>query len=104
MDESLKDIIQKFRLSSGIKGCERLIDFIQNIIKWIKYVLPVLVIVLSIIDFIKAIGSDKDDEMKKAQSNFVKRLIGAALLFLVPLIIELILEKMGFSSNSCGLW
>ena len=83
---------------------ERIINWINNILKWIKYILPVLVIVLSILDFIKAIAADKDDEMKKAQQKFIRRLIVAALAFIVPLIIEFILEKMGFVSESCGLW
>lgn len=82
----------------------RLIAWIINIIKWIKYIIPVAVIVLGMLDFIKATGSDKDDEMKKAQGRFVKRLIAAALIFLVPLIIEFVLPKLGFDYNSCGLF
>ena len=82
---------------------DKLLAWILNIIKWVKYILPVLVIILGIIDFIKAIGADKDDEMKKAQSRFIKRLIAAALVFLVPLIIEFILKKFGFNST-CGLF
>lgn len=83
---------------------DKLSNWIINIIKWIKYILPVIVIILGILDFIKAMGSEKEDEMKKAQNRFVKRLIAAALVFLVPFIIEFILEKMGFVSNSCGFW
>ena len=71
--------------------------------KWIKYIAPVLVIVLGILDFIKAIGSDKDDEMKKAQGRFMRRLIAAAIIFLVPFIIEFILTKMGFTVYGCGI-
>ena len=81
----------------------RLFVWINNIMKWIKYILPVLVIVLGILDFIKAIVANKEDDMKKAQNNFVKRLIAAALAFLVPLIISFILEKMGFTPEACGM-
>ena len=66
--------------------------------------MPVLVIVLGILDFIKAIGADKEDEMKKAQKNFIIRLIAAALVFIIPLILEFILIKMGFGYDSCGLF
>ena len=83
---------------------DRLMAWVDNILKWIKYILPVIVIVLGIIDFIKAIAEEKDDEMKKAQGRFVKRLIAAALAFLIPFIIQFILEKFGFISDSCGLW
>ena len=86
----------------GFSG--RLISWVINIFKWIKYIIPVVVIVLGILDFIKASSSEKDDDMKKAQGNFVKRLIAAALIFLVPLLIEFILPKFGFDYNSCGIF
>lgn len=86
----------------GFSG--RLITWIINILRWLKYILPVFVIVLGILDFIKAISSDKDDEMKKAQKRFIIRLISAALVFLIPLIIEFVLIKMGFDYNDCGLF
>lgn len=80
-----------------------LINWIANIVKWGKYLVPVVVIVLGILDFIKAIASDKADEMKKAQGSFVRRLIAAALIFILPFIIEFILNKMGFNANGCGI-
>ena len=86
----------------GFSG--RLISWVINIFKWIKYIIPVVVIVLGILDFIKASSSEKDDDMKKAQGNLVKRLIAAALIFLVPLLIEFILPKFGFDYNSCGIF
>ena len=94
-------------LSDNNNDCgfsQRLGTWIVNIFKWIKYILPVLVIILGILDFIKAIGSDKEDEMKKAQKRFIIRLIAAALVFLVPLILEFVLIKMGFGYDSCSLF
>lgn len=82
---------------------ENLIGWIDNILSIVKYILPILVIILGILDFIKAIASDKDDEMKKAQSRFVKRLISAALAFIIPFIIVFILEKFGFVAEGCGV-
>ena len=94
----------------GINGADpvcgfsgRLILFVGNIIKWCKYIVPVIAIVLSILDFIKAIGAGKEDEMKKAQGKFIKRLIVAGLVFIMPFIIEFVLNKMGFDANGCGI-
>lgn len=81
----------------------KLISWVLNIIRWVKYIIPAIVIIFGILDFIKAIGSDKDDEMKKAQGRFIKRLIAAALIFIVPFIIEFVLDKMGFEVSSCGI-
>ena len=82
----------------------RLLVWVSNILRWIKYILPVIVIVMGILDFIKAIAAGKDDELKKAQGSFTKRLIAAALVFLIPLIVEFVLDKMGFGYNDCGLF
>lgn len=82
---------------------ETLVAWILNIIKWVKYIIPVIVILMGILDFMRAVSSDKDDGMKKAQGRFVKRLIAAALIFIVPFILEFILEKFGISVENCGI-
>jgi hypothetical protein len=80
-----------------------IIAFIYNILKWLKYIAPVLVIILGILDFIKALAAQDDDAMKKAQGRFVKRLIAAALLFLLPLIIDYILNIFNLYDSSCDV-
>ena len=89
--------IEKCSISDDI------VSMIYNVIKWAKYIVPVLVIILSILDFIKAIAAQNDDEMKKAQGRFVKRLIVAALLFLIPLIINFALKTFGMYNSSCDI-
>ena len=78
-------------------------SFIKNIIRWIKYFVPVLIIILSILDFVKAVVG-KEEEMKKAQGKFIKRLIIGALIFLAPIIIGFIIEKLGFVSEGCNIF
>ena len=41
--------------------------------------------------------------MKKAQGKFIKRLIVAALLFLLPLIINFVLQTFGFYNSGCDI-
>lgn len=71
---------------------ERTLAWIFKIINMIRYIVPVLLIVLGILDFIKTIASDDEGEIKKAGARFVKRLIAAALVFIVPLILQFILN------------
>lgn len=82
---------------------EDIIAMVYNVLKWVKYILPALVIILTMLDFIKAIAAQNDDDMKKAQGKFVKRLIVAALLFLLPLIINFVLQTFGFYDSSCDI-
>lgn len=107
--ETLNDYKKGTDLYNGLnknKKCymsDRLIKWISNIFKWAKYIGPVLVIILGILDFIKAIASQSDDEMKKAQGRFVKRLISAALLYLVPYLIEFALDAFNLVSDYCDI-
>ena len=78
--------------------------FTDKLLNWIKYIIPAIVIVLGILDFVKAIASEKDDEMKKAQARFIKRLIAAALIFIVPFIIEYILDVFKLIDKTCGMF
>lgn len=82
---------------------EDIVSMIYNVLKWAKYIAPILVIILSILDFIKAIAAQNDDDMKKAQGKFVKRLIVAALLFLLPLIINFMLKTFGLYNSACDI-
>ena len=95
----------KSKSHSHCNMSNRIIKFIANILKWVKYVAPVLVIILGILDFIKAMAAQNDDQMKKAQGKFVKRLIAAALLFIIPFIIEFVLDKFNLVSDDpfCNL-
>lgn len=102
---NIKNDILPLDINSGECGfSNKLINFVLNILKWVKYLVPALIIILSILDFIKAIGADKDEEMKKAQQKFIKRLVIAVLIFIVPFIIEFALDKMGFSYKDCGIF
>ena len=69
----------------------RLVAWIMKVLEWIRYIVPVLLIILSIMEFIKAVSSDEEDAIRKAGSRFVKRLIVAALIFVLPLILEFLL-------------
>lgn len=82
---------------------DQIIAFIYNILKWVKYIAPVLVIILGILDFVKALAAQDDDAMKKAQGKFVKRMIAAVLLFLLPLIIDYVLSVFHLVNDSCNI-
>mgnify|MGYP004659750713 CR=1 FL=1 len=79
-----------------VTGCdvvpEEVRKWISISLNFVKYVALVLVVVLGTIDFIKAAGSGEPDAMKKAGQTFIKRVIAVIILFLLPMIVELILH------------
>lgn len=102
--EDINEIEKNIGNQNSCGFSDKLFTWAANILKWIKYILPVIVIIFGILDFIKAMASESDDEMKKSQKRFIIRLVSAALVFLVPLLIQFILEKMGYTVNTCDLW
>ena len=70
----------------------KIVNWIFRIIRIIRYGLPAIVIILSILDYIKALSSEDEGEMKKVNKRFMVRVIAVALLFIVPFILDFILK------------
>lgn len=90
--------------------CEDLRDtetykWIKDIFFLIQIIVPIMLLVLGSIDFIKAVAAQKDDDMKKTQSTFIKRLIIAVAIFLMPAILNLIFSFLTdtFNITTCGI-
>ncbi len=65
----------------------------------LKTVTPVILIFMSMIQLIKAIGSQNEDEMKKARSAIVKKIIAAVLIFFVISIVQFIVKQVADESE-----
>lgn len=74
-------------------------DEINKIFTGIKVVVPILVIVFSSLDFAKAIFGGSDDDLKKSQVKFAKRLIIAFIFFLLPTIMAFLMDLMNVIYN-----
>jgi hypothetical protein len=73
------------------------VNLISELFNIIMIIGPILALVLGGLDFAKATLQSDENALKKAGTNFGKRIIAAALLFLLPFIINLIL---GIASNA----
>lgn len=58
-------------------------NIIFTIINLIKIGVPVLLIIFGMLDLGKSVMAQKEDEIKKGQQLFIKRLISAAIVFFV---------------------
>lgn len=78
---------------------------IQKVLNYIKVLGPTIAIVLGSIDIAKAIITSDEENMKKAQSKFIKRIFAAIALFFVPLATSILLGLFGLTTDSskCGL-
>lgn len=78
-------------------------NIISYFIVGLKIATPVILIFMSMIQLIKAIGSQNEDEMKKAQGSIIKKLIAAALVFFVISIVQFIVKQVADDSEQSSL-
>lgn len=73
------------------------------IILIIQILTPVILVIMGSIDLIKGITSQKEDEIKKGQQIFIKRLISGALVFFVIAIVKLLIS-LAAGNNSGSIF
>jgi len=78
------------------EGTQSIIDWIMNLVR-IGGV--ILLVVLGMLDFVKAAASGEQEEMKKSKSKFVKRLIACVVLFFVPIIVKILVGLVNLGSG-----
>jgi len=80
----------------------KLAHVIYLIIRAIQVVVPILLIIWGMLDLGKAVMAQKEDEIKKGQQTFVKRVIAAILVFFVVAITELIIGLFAEGGSTGG--
>lgn len=63
----------------------------NTIINLIKIAVPVLLVIFGMLDLGKAVVAQKEDEIKKGQQTFLKRVLAAAIVFFVVFIVQFVI-------------
>ncbi len=58
----------------------------------VKWATPILLLVLTSVDFAKIVFSGKKEDMDKARKNFLKRFVAGLIIFFAPNIVILIVN------------
>ena len=91
-------------------------SIISMLVNLLKIATPIILIIISMITLVKALAAGKEDEIKKATSSLVKKMIAAALVFFVVAIVQFVISKVAeddeyegfdkclncFLNNSCS--
>ena len=77
---------------------------LQQILNYIRIIGPILVVVLSSVDFAVVIVKNDDDSLGKAKKKLINRLLLVIALFLVPTLVSAILDIFGITGEgTCGI-
>ena len=75
------------------------LEIIEWIVKVIRIVVPVLVLILGILDFVRAMFSGEDKTFKECGGRFIKRLIAAIILIFLPYILSFLINISGITDD-----
>lgn len=85
---------------SAILGAQ-LAEVIHYVFFIVRVAVPVLVVILVMTDFVKAVAAQEEKGMKEAQAKAIKRIVIGVLIFFVPTIVNLLLWLIGHSGTAC---
>lgn len=88
-------------ISQGSVGA--IFNLVGKIIQIFQIAIPIILVVMGLVSLGKAVVASKDDEVKKATSGLIKKLILAAAIFFVVAIVKLVigLVDSNAANNSC---
>ena len=78
-------------------------EIISFIIALLKTAVPIILIFVSLVSLLKSLGAPNEDEIKKAQKSFVRKITAAILAFLVITIVQFVIRKVADSSDSSAV-
>lgn len=73
-------------------GISDIVGLAKMVIRVLQIVVPIGLIVMGTIDMAKAVIAGDEKKMKEAQKPFIKRIIAAIIVFLIPLIVNMVLS------------
>ena len=72
---------------------------LQQLLNYMRILGPMIILIMSAVDFAKAIVLGDDETMQKCYKKLIKRLILAILLFFVPTLVTVLLDIFGFTGD-----
>lgn len=66
----------------------------------IQVAVPVVLVIMGSLDLFKGISAQKEDEIKKGQQTFIKRMISAVLVFFVFVIVKVVISLAADSTGA----
>lgn len=100
MIEVLANIVKDatYTCGSGSISFSGVIPYITSaIVLIIQIFIPIALVIFGMLDLGKAVIAQKEDDIKKGQATFLKRLLAAVIVFFVVFIVKMVI---GFVSNN----
>lgn len=105
--DALVNAASSFSVDSGtsivdVNDCETILgkgsfaSYLNMVFRFVQFLAPTIVIILTVVEYIKVAALSDSELLKKTNSRTVIRLVMALALFLIPVILKFILNIFGF--------
>ena len=96
------DVSAVAKVSCGnITGIPKKIPELTSLaITIIQIAVPVILVVVGSLDLFKGVTAGKEDEIKKGQQTFIKRLVIGALIFFIIVIVKFLVSVVASGSDT----
>lgn len=92
MLDALLFLANKTASSVCTGGIAEVVGLAKMVIKVLQLVVPMGLIIMGTIDMAKAVIAGDEKKIKEAQKPFIKRIIAAVIVFLIPIIVNMVLS------------
>ncbi len=75
-------------------------EIVSLIVRIIQVAVPIILILMGMIDLFKGITAQKEDELKKGQQMFIKRLVVGVIIFFAVIIVKLLVSIVADADTS----
>lgn len=79
---------------------EKIPELTSMIIDIIQIGVPIILVLMGSLDLFKGVTSQKDEDIKKGQKLFIKRLIISALIFFIVVIVKFFISIVADASSA----
>lgn len=79
-------------------------NFTNIIFDLLKIGTPIIIIITGMIDMLKAVSAQKEDEIKKSQQKLLRRLLAGAVVFLVFVIVQTVIHTFAENEEAENAW
>ena len=84
-------------INCGGEGILKIIRFVWILLGYVKFIVPIGLIIMVMVDFAKNVIAGREDDMKKNVSIIFKRILFAMAIFFIPAIVQTAIHLLGES-------
>ena len=91
-------------IGEGRDAILTMIYYVKLVLRILQIAVPIGLILFGTLDMAKAVIAGDEKKMKEAQKPFIKRIVSAVIVFLIPYIVSVVVGLVTSNGDYKGCW